>query len=346
MLSLAAFALTLAQGWNNGWKVWTGQRAPTIEAAHWFNAGDRVPALEEVRGKVVLLEFFVCSSQACLQRAELLSRLQAQYYDLGLRVIGITTDAPAVVEEQLIAGRHATYWVGSDPAGKTVELYRTDRGPPLPPGKRATVGVPHALVIDGRGMVVEEELPSEARIEELLEDCYNLAGLPELRPELAPARDLYARRSFSLAHKAAAALASASDPAVADDARTLERAIESYADLLQSLSDLSVKRGLPGRAYGFALVLVQRFAGLPQAEAARAKLRQLREDPGVRRDYAAWRAFEEALQHDRSLKTWKAAAVAQRYERVRRDYPDTFAARFAQAERARLADLGAPDRAK
>lgn len=41
-----------------GWKQFTGQAAPAIEAKAWLNVGDQVPANEALQGKVWLLEFF------------------------------------------------------------------------------------------------------------------------------------------------------------------------------------------------------------------------------------------------------------------------------------------------
>ena len=41
-----------------GWKDLNGQKAPTITAKEWFNAGKKGPDLSALRGKVILLEFF------------------------------------------------------------------------------------------------------------------------------------------------------------------------------------------------------------------------------------------------------------------------------------------------
>jgi len=53
---LGAFALPVAA--QSGWKKLDGQRAPAITAKEWLNAGKNAPAAKELRGKVILLEFF------------------------------------------------------------------------------------------------------------------------------------------------------------------------------------------------------------------------------------------------------------------------------------------------
>ncbi len=53
-VALAALTLPAA----DGWKDLTGDPAPALEAKKWLNAGSTLPSLEELRGNVVLLEFF------------------------------------------------------------------------------------------------------------------------------------------------------------------------------------------------------------------------------------------------------------------------------------------------
>jgi peroxiredoxin len=326
------------QGWNDGWRVMNGKPAPTIEAARWFNTGEVRPSLEELSGEVVLLEFFISESPECLERADFLSRLHRQYFDFGLRVVAITTDAPEVVEEELIAGKRAVYWIGSDPAGKMIELYKTDLGPPRAPGSRSTVGVPHTFVIDDRGIVRGEEIPSELRLEGLLEESHGEASLPPLHAELAHARELYARGALGRAWSAARELASSEDPAVRDDAGVLVARAEAYADFLRRLADSNAERGLTGRAYGLLVEIAHRCAGMEAAEPARARLRELRADPGVKPDLGAWRDFEDALLNDvGGTLEWKASAARARYERVLRDHPDVWAGRFAESALRRIA---------
>jgi hypothetical protein len=53
---LGAFATPAAA--QTGWKKLDGQKAPSIVAKEWLNAGKKAPTAKELRGKVIILEFF------------------------------------------------------------------------------------------------------------------------------------------------------------------------------------------------------------------------------------------------------------------------------------------------
>jgi len=53
---LGAFAVPAAA--QSGWKNLDGQKAPAITAKEWLNAGKKAPTAKDLRGKVILLEFF------------------------------------------------------------------------------------------------------------------------------------------------------------------------------------------------------------------------------------------------------------------------------------------------
>jgi hypothetical protein len=53
---IGAFAIPAAA--QSGWKNLDGQKAPSIVAKEWLNAGKNAPTSKELRGKVILLEFF------------------------------------------------------------------------------------------------------------------------------------------------------------------------------------------------------------------------------------------------------------------------------------------------
>ena len=42
----------------DGWKDLTGETTPVIEATRWFNTEGASPSADDLRGKVVVLEFF------------------------------------------------------------------------------------------------------------------------------------------------------------------------------------------------------------------------------------------------------------------------------------------------
>ena len=60
MLSLAVLGALAASAaaQESGWKKLDGQKAPEISVKEWINAGKKGPEAGDLRGKVILLEFF------------------------------------------------------------------------------------------------------------------------------------------------------------------------------------------------------------------------------------------------------------------------------------------------
>ena len=56
-LSAALAALTILPA-SDGWKELNGETAPAIEASRWLNTGAASPTADDLKGKVVVLEFF------------------------------------------------------------------------------------------------------------------------------------------------------------------------------------------------------------------------------------------------------------------------------------------------
>jgi hypothetical protein len=56
-LAAALSALTILPA-IDGWKDLNGDTAPAIEAKSWLNTGAAPPTADDLRGKVVVLEFF------------------------------------------------------------------------------------------------------------------------------------------------------------------------------------------------------------------------------------------------------------------------------------------------
>jgi len=57
ILPLALLAATATAN-ESGWRNLDGQKAPQITAKEWLNAGKNGPEPADLRGKVILLEFF------------------------------------------------------------------------------------------------------------------------------------------------------------------------------------------------------------------------------------------------------------------------------------------------
>lgn len=102
-------------------------------------SGSVNPSLAELRGKVVVLEFWAEWCVPCRITAPLLSRWSDRYASEGLRVLGVTSDSVVVAAQA--AERHGmTYPVFSDESGTTTLAYRA-------------FALPTLFVIDRRGKV-------------------------------------------------------------------------------------------------------------------------------------------------------------------------------------------------
>ncbi|HEY8945077.1 MAG TPA: redoxin domain-containing protein [Polyangiaceae bacterium] len=101
--------------------------------------GSVSPSLRELRGNVVVIEFWAGWCVPCRITAPLLSRWNDLYSAEGLRVLGVTSDP--VVEAADAAQRHGmTYSVFTDESGATTLSYRA-------------FALPTLFVIDRRGVV-------------------------------------------------------------------------------------------------------------------------------------------------------------------------------------------------
>ncbi len=115
-----------------------GQPAPPLALTGWINT-DGV-TLDQLRGKVVLLDFWGVWCPPCRALTPELIRLHERYGDEGLVIIGVHTkqraeDAPAYVREHEVP-----YIVGIDADERTVRAYHVD-------------GYPDVYLIDRQGVL-------------------------------------------------------------------------------------------------------------------------------------------------------------------------------------------------
>ena len=129
-----------------------GRTAPEIEtAAGWKNTGPG--KLADLRGRVVVLDFFAHYCTICHMQAPELARVAQKYRDQGLAVLAVHDDSVASVEEmdEKMAPVVKRYWGGKDLAFPTVLDGGGEKGIFRAYG---ISGVPALILIDPQGRVV------------------------------------------------------------------------------------------------------------------------------------------------------------------------------------------------
>lgn len=137
LLAAGCSGAPAAQGGRTGGAV--GQTAPEIAAAQWFNHKGTAPALADLRGKVVVVEFWATWCPPCRRSIPHLIKLTTTYKDKGVVVIGMTSeDAERAGLAKFIKGHRINYIIGA--GSNTSRAY----------GVR---GIPTAFVINPTGKI-------------------------------------------------------------------------------------------------------------------------------------------------------------------------------------------------
>lgn len=79
--------------------------------------------LADLRGRVVLLDFWASWCAPCRLSFPWMERMQAQYGPQGLRVVAINVDARRADADRFLAGASAQFAIAFDPQGDTPRAY-------------------------------------------------------------------------------------------------------------------------------------------------------------------------------------------------------------------------------
>jgi thiol-disulfide isomerase/thioredoxin len=160
----------------------TGKPAPALrQIKAWKNGGP--VALDQLRGKWVLLDFWGYWCGPCVGSMPALMELYDKYHDKGLVVIGVHDDSVASIDEmdknlqitrkELWKGRDLPFPIALDGGGEL----------PISGTERSTKGATHAaygiqhwpttILIDPQGNVVGEKSANDPKLKELLEKELN-----------------------------------------------------------------------------------------------------------------------------------------------------------------------------
>jgi DsbE subfamily thiol:disulfide oxidoreductase len=91
-----------------------------------FNLATRqgTVALDSLRGKVVLVDFWASWCEPCKQSFPWLSAMHERYSAKGLIIVAVNLDKKRQAADKFLAKHAAPFLVAFDPSGKTAEAYK------------------------------------------------------------------------------------------------------------------------------------------------------------------------------------------------------------------------------
>ncbi|MCG5055137.1 MAG: TlpA family protein disulfide reductase [Myxococcales bacterium] len=166
-VALFANALWVVQNTHVVKPFSAGERVPTFSLERVNGPGGRV-SLEDLRGKVVLLDFWASWCHPCLKLAPVLHALHEDWSRRGFEVVSINTDLSPPELRDFLEKNPAPYpVVVSDGAGRVEAQYKV-------------VNLPHLVILDRQGHAAQTfwGYKSRAQLEEVIARLVTTAPSP------------------------------------------------------------------------------------------------------------------------------------------------------------------------
>jgi hypothetical protein len=254
-----------------------------------------------------------------------LSSLHVKYFDLGLRVVAISSEPTERLESKLIKDAGAKYWVGSDPEDESSNRY----------SKAGAPYIPRIYVVGTDGTVLGNEIPKEAALLALLEAP--LLATPPRHAKLARASAAFEVANYGYAYRSAQSLGKDADAAVVADATSLRQQIVALADFRRR-QFAGPQSGSANDRYGQLQRFGCEFEGVEGTKWVQPELTALERDEQVKRFLAEWARLRNVVRTEMNAegKPDRLAAVRKQYEELAKQLPRSQVGQLATEYAARL----------
>ena len=133
---------------------------PKLAVTDWVNVEGQAPALADLRGKPVVVEFWATWCPPCLALIPHLKDLHEKHAEDGLTILTVhaSDGAQKKAVESFAKKNKITYPIGLDTTGRVMSAY----------GVRE---IPHAFVIDRAGKVIWGGYPGESAFDKAVQEA-------------------------------------------------------------------------------------------------------------------------------------------------------------------------------
>jgi len=106
-----------------------GEKAPRPAPTFSLPTGHGTVALDSLRGKVVLVDFWASWCGPCHQSFPWLAAMHKKYADKGLKIVAVNVDKNAQAAAAFLLDHEAPFTVAYDPLGRTAAAYHVEGMP-------------------------------------------------------------------------------------------------------------------------------------------------------------------------------------------------------------------------
>jgi hypothetical protein len=227
--------------------------------------------------------------------------------------------------------RSPKYWYASDPKNTTQARFVVGG---------QNLFVPRYYLVDAKGMIVSNEVPTEDRIIELLgQACVDLER--EMPDALKKAARAFQDGAYGDAWRRAGKARKSGVPLVEAEAGFLQDKVAQYAKFVKETSPAWLDGKRPEQVYAKMLLLSLQFDGLEVAKWAEKILKTWSKDPAIKKDKQAWRLLGQAIERDLGSvgDDYERKRAKEMYQKVIDRHPYTRATDFAKLRLERFADV-------